>query len=164
MEVEDYKKKIMTYFKDANARPNYVIYMRSLLYGAFRPSLSEDMETFTKAVNELISEGKVTYDNSNPGLDVLRLTNKGYDSIFPHEVDDNDLRVKIMSLFKDCRPNEVVTMRKIRFSFLPTLNPKEQDHFPAVCNQLIREEILKHKVSPLECLVLTHKGYEEIHR
>lgn len=164
MEVADCKKRIMAYFRDSNARPNYVLYMKSLLYGAFRPNSLEDMEIFTKAVNELIKEGKVIYDNSNPGLDVLRLTINGYNSIFPKEVDDNELKAKIISLFKNCRPNEIVTMRKIRFSFLPTLNPKEQDHFPMVCNGLIREGLLKHKTDHIDRLELTPKGYEEIHK
>lgn len=164
MEVADCKKRIMAYFRDSNARPNYVLYMKSLLYGAFRPNSLEDMEIFTKAVNELIKEGKVIYDNSNPGLDVLRLTINGYNSIFPKEVDDNELKAKIISLFKNCRPNEIVSMRKIRFSFLPTLNPKEQDHFPMVCNELIREGLLKHKTDNIDRLELTPKGYEEIHK
>lgn len=63
----------------------------------------------------------------------------------------------------NCRAGHIVMMRVFRFSLLPKLNPKEQDLFIEVVNDLISNGYIEYEKSSPECLRLTKKGYVHIY-
>ena len=76
------------------------------------------------------------------------------------------LKQEILHVFenRNCRPNDIIMMRYWRFTFLPRLNPKEQDLFTSAVNDLIDEGKLIYEKGPLECLRLTEHGYDELYQ
>lgn len=61
------------------------------------------------------------------------------------------------------RANHIVMMRVFRFSVIPKLNPKEQDLFDDVANELIDNGYITYEMSSPECLRLTEKGFDYIY-
>lgn len=75
------------------------------------------------------------------------------------------LKQAILHAFEkhNCMANEIVPMRYWRFTFLPKLNPKEQELFAPAVNELIDEGKIIYEKEPLECLRLTEAGYEVLY-
>lgn len=75
------------------------------------------------------------------------------------------LKDAIMHQFEEQnrRDNEIITMRFWRFTFIPNLNPIEQDMFYGCVNELIDEGKITYEKDGLECLRLTQKGYDVIY-
>ena len=64
---------------------------------------------------------------------------------------------------QNCRANDVVPMRYWYFTFLRSLNPKEQDMFEECVNELVNEGKIIYEKELLECLRLTQKGYDGLY-
>ncbi len=62
-----------------------------------------------------------------------------------------------------CKAGEIVPMRVIRFSLIMNLNPKEKELFNIVFGGLQITGYFTYKKDPLECIVLTQKGYDYIY-
>jgi hypothetical protein len=63
----------------------------------------------------------------------------------------------------NCKTNEIVMMRNIRFGLIDKLNPKEKEIFDAVFNGLIFTGYYTYQSDSPECLRLTEKGYDYIY-
>ena len=63
----------------------------------------------------------------------------------------------------NCKAGEIVPMRVIRFSLIMNLNPKEKELFNIVFVGLQITGYFTYKKDPLECIVLTQKGYDYIY-
>lgn len=76
------------------------------------------------------------------------------------------LKQEILHVYesKNCRPNDIIMMRTWELSFLPRLNPKEQDLFIPAVNELIDEGKLIYEEGAVGCLRLTERGYEELYQ
>ncbi len=78
----------------------------------------------------------------------------------------NKIEEIIFDLFRKakCRENHIIMMRSINLTY-HNLNPKEQDLFYGVINELIKDGyfIYEDASSGPECLRLTKKGYEKIY-
>ena len=76
------------------------------------------------------------------------------------------LKREILNVFesRNSRPNDIIMMRYWRFTFLPKLNPRDQDLFTPAVNELIDEGKLIYEKESLECLRLTERGYEELYQ
>lgn len=63
----------------------------------------------------------------------------------------------------NCKTNEIVMMRNIRFGLIDKLNPKEKEIFDAVLNGLIFTGYYTYHSDSPECIRLTEKGYDYIY-
>lgn len=70
----------------------------------------------------------------------------------------------ILDFFRrsNCRAGQIVMFRNLRNS-MTNLNPKEQDLFMAVANELIEHGYFTFEQEPLQCLRLSDKGYQYIY-
>ena len=77
----------------------------------------------------------------------------------------NELKQAIMHVFEqqNLRANEIIPMRYWNFTFLPALNPKEQDLFVECVNDLIKEGKIIYEKAGLECLRLTQAGFDGLY-
>lgn len=71
-----------------------------------------------------------------------------------------ELKDAIMYQFEkqNLKENEIIPMRYWNFTFIPNLNPKEQDIFEESVNELIDEGKLLYEPDGLSCLRLTKLG------
>lgn len=76
-----------------------------------------------------------------------------------------ELKQTIMHVFEqqNLRANEIIPMRYWYFTFLRSLNPKEQDLFEECVNELIDEGKIVYEKEGLECLRLTQEGYNGLY-
>lgn len=159
MTKDEARKIVLAKFARTNSRANHVLPMRTLRIGVMQRLSREDQEVFINGINSLIEDGVVTYEPPREGLEVLRLTEQGYDELYKAK-DISDLKGDIMNIFrgKNINENEIIPMRYFIQSFVPTLNPKDQDQFTAACNELISEGKLSYEDGSegLECLRLIH--------
>lgn len=160
MTIQEAKDIILAKFASTNSRANHVLPMRTLRFGVMQRMTRADQETFITGINSLIEEGLITYESPRDGgLEVLRLTETGYDQLYQAKGVEA-LKNDIMAVFrrKNINPNEIIMMRYFIQSFVPTLNPKDQDNFTAACNELINEGKLRYEdgTTGLECLRLIH--------
>lgn len=160
MTIQEAKEIVLGKFASTNSRANHVLPMRTLRFGVMQRLTRADQEIFVNGINSLIEEGLITYESpSDGGLEVLRLTEIGYDQLYQAKGIET-LKSDIMTVFrrKNINPNEIILMRYFIQSFIPTLNPKDQDHFTAACNELIAEGKLRYEngSTGLKCLRLIH--------
>lgn len=160
MTIQEAKDIVLAKFASTNSRANHVLPMRTLRFGVMQRMTRTDQETFITGINSLIEEGLITYESPRDGgLEVLRLTETGYDQLYQAKGIEA-LKNDIMAVFrrKNINPNEIIMMRYFIQSFVPTLNPKDQDNFTAACNELINEGKLRYEdeTTGLECLRLIH--------
>jgi hypothetical protein len=63
----------------------------------------------------------------------------------------------------NCKTNEIVMMRSIRFGVIDKLNPKEKEIFCTILNGLIFTGYYTYQEDSPECIRLTEKGYDYIY-
>jgi hypothetical protein len=78
---------------------------------------------------------------------------------------ERELAELIFDTFRasNCKTNEIVMMRAIRFGVIAKLNPKEKDIFFTVFNGLIFTGYFTYEQTSPECIRLTKKGYDYIY-
>lgn len=163
MTKEELKQLIMQQFERQNCKPNHVIPMR-FWRNAFLSSLNpKDQDMFVDAVNDLISEGKIIYEPD--GLECLRLTEIGYNSLFQNSKSTADIEEDIMDMFRrgNYRVGQVILMRVILNTYYSNLNPKEQTLFVPAINSLIDKRYIYYLESSPESLRLEQAGYDYIY-
>lgn len=165
--IEQYKNIIKDTFKRNNCRAGDIIPMRTFRFGVMQSLNGVQRGEFIDTIEELINQRLLSYENNGAGLDVLRLTEDGYNALYC-DPDEVSIAKKIMKVFSDQHLDvgQVVTFRFIRMSFLPTLNPKEQDAFVDVCNKLIMAHWInyQHNNNGLECLMLLDSGADYLYK
>lgn len=160
--VEDYKRDIKEQFRRMDARPNNVVFLNIFYWGILRNASAEELKNFRTAIFDLITQGFVKYDNSNPGFNMLRLTTEGYINLYP-QVDDTKITRVLANWFAPLKVNDYITTREMWTYYFQLLNPLEQDRIPVICNRLIEQGYLGHSNRPTERFILTQKGYDKIH-
>lgn len=145
MTIEEARRIVMSKFASTNSRANHVLPMRTLRFTVMQNLNREDQETFVNGINELIQEGMITYEPPQNGLEVLRLTEQGYNVLYQARSRET-LKRDIMSAFRqqNITPGQVLPMRYFIHNYVPSLNPKDQDQFTAACNELIDEGKLQY--------------------
>lgn len=161
---EEYKEIVLNKFVQNNCREGHVITIRDLRFSVMINMTKEEQNDFIDSINSLIQDGLITYEADRPGMEVLRLTQNGYDKIYP-PANKVNVAKKIMDIFKNqhIEVGQVVTFRYIDFNFFSKLNPKEQDVFEEVCNKLIAAQWIEYKNKGIECLMLLQRGYDFIY-
>lgn len=78
---------------------------------------------------------------------------------------ERELAELIFDTFRasNCKTNEIVMMRSIRFGVIAKLNPKEKEIFFTVFNGLIFTGYFTYEQTSPECIRLTEKGYDYIY-
>ena len=78
---------------------------------------------------------------------------------------ERELAELIFDTFRasNCKTNEIVMMRSIRFGVIAKLNPKEKEIFFTVFNGLIFTGYFTYEQTSPECIRLTKKGYDYIY-
>ncbi len=78
---------------------------------------------------------------------------------------ERDIAELIFDKFRasNCKTNEIVMMRSIRFGVIDILNPKEKEIFHTVLNGLIFTGYYTYHSDSPECIRLTEKGYDYIY-
>lgn len=116
----------------------------------------------------MITDGLVTYEGANTGLEVIRLTEKGFSQLY-HSMADYQIADALMQMFarSKYKVGEIIPMRNINMQFIPNLNPVEQDRFEHVANTLIEAGLITYedgKIKPIPGLVLQQPGYNYIYK
>lgn len=78
---------------------------------------------------------------------------------------ERELAELIFDAFRrfNCKTNEIIMMRTIRFGVIDKLNPKEKEIFFTVFNGLIFTGYFTYEQTSPECIRLTEKGYDYIY-
>ena len=78
---------------------------------------------------------------------------------------ERELAELIFDTFRasNCKTNEIVMMRSIRFGVIDKLNPKEKEMFFTVLNGLIFTGYYTYQGDSPECIRLSEKGYDYIY-
>lgn len=164
----DYRDIVFEAFRNINARAGHVVPMRTFRFGVMRQLNPVQQEEFVAEMNAMITDGLVTYEDANTGLEVLRLTEKGFSQLYQSRA-DYQIADALMQMFarSNYRIGEIIPMRNISMKFIPSLNPVEQDRFEYVVNKLIEAGLIIYedgKTKPIPGLVLQQPGYDYIYK
>lgn len=164
----DYKDIVFDAFRNINARAGHVVPVRTFRFGIMRKMNLVEQEEFVAEINAMIKDGLVTYEGANTGLEVLRLTEKGFSQLYRPRA-DYQIADALMDLFarSNYRVGEIIPMRNITMQFIPSLNPVEQDRFEMVANTLIEAGLISYEDGTnkaISGLVLQQRGYDYIYR
>ena len=167
MTQDEYKEIVWEAFRRTNSRPGHILFMRTFRFGVMRSMNPVEEKEFIDMINQMIGEELITYEPGNGGMDLLRLTEKGYDHLYGCKT-DSQIAELIMNEFRkgNYRENQIIPMRNFNFNFIPRLNPKEQDRFADVVNKLIDVGFVSYKDATqghIEGLVLQQAGYDYIY-
>lgn len=164
----DYKEIVYDAFRRTKSRAGHILFMRTFRMGAMRRMNPVEQQKFIDTLNAMISEGLITYESGDGGMDLLRLTDAGYNELYQCKA-DYEIAEMLMNEFSrnNYKVGEIIPMRNINFNFIPRLNPKEQDRFAGVVNTLIDNGFIiyddgKHD-NPIEGLILQEGGYNYIY-
>lgn len=164
---ERYKEMVWDAFRSIKARPGHILFMRTFRFGAMRNLNPEEQKRFIDTLNDMIALGLISYESGDGGMDLLRLTEKGYDELYTCRQDEI-IAGLLMNEFRkaQCNVGHIIPMRHFNFNFIPLLNPKEQDRFVNIANILIANKFISYedgKEKPIEGLVLQQAGYNYIY-
>ena len=164
----DYRDIVFEAFRNINARAGHVVPMRTFRFGVMRQLNPVQQEEFVAEMNAMITDGLVTYEDANTGLEVLRLTEKGFSQLYQSRA-DYQIADALMQMFarSNYKVGEIIPMRNITMQFIPSLNPVEQDRFEYVANTLIDAGFITYedgKNKPISGLILQHLGFDYIYR
>lgn len=167
MAQDEYKKIVWEAFRRTNSRPGHILFMRTFRFGVMRNMNPVEEKEFIDTINQMIGEELITYESGNGGMDLLRLTEKGYDQLYECQK-DSQIAELIMNEFRkgNYRVNQIIPMRNFNFNFIPRLNPKEQDRFVDVVNKLIDYGFISYEDATqnhLVGLVLQQAGFDYIY-
>lgn len=126
-----------------------------------------EQQKFIDTLNTMISEGLITYESGDGGMDLLRLTDAGYNELYQCKA-DYEIAEMLMNEFSrnNYKVGEIIPMRNINMQFIPSLNPVEQDRFEHVANTLIDAGFITYedgKSKPIPGLILQQRGYDYIY-
>lgn len=165
----NYKEIVFDAFRRTNSRAGHILFMRTFRMGAMRRMNPAQQQEFIDTLDAMIAEGLITYESGDGGMDLLRLTEAGYNELYKCK-EDYEIAEMVMNEFRRNNYNigEIIPMRSFNFNFIPRLNPKEQDRFAVVVNTLIDSGFIiyndgKHD-KPIEGLILQEGGYNYIYK
>ena len=155
----NYEEIVLDAFRKINARAGHVVPIRNFRNGIMRQMNPVEQEEFIA--------GLVTYEGANTGLEVIRLTEKGFSQLY-HSMADYQIADALMQMFarSKYKVGEIIPMRNINMQFIPSLNPVEQDRFEHVANTLIDAGFITYedgKSKPIPGLILQQRGYDYIY-
>lgn len=132
--------------------------MRLFRFGIMQDMSQKERMDFFQALNEMIAEGLIIYEENSP--EAIRLTKRGYDMLYVVRP-DQELKDCIMNLFRKhkCKEGEIVMMRYVWDLACTEFNPKEEEQFERLANELIKDGYMTYEKDTLECIRLTKKGY-----
>jgi hypothetical protein len=76
------EKLILNEIEKQNSREGNVVMMRNLNFNLIQNLNPKEKELFLPAVNNLIDNGLVTYEDGSNGIECLRFTRQGYDKLY----------------------------------------------------------------------------------
>lgn len=165
---ETYKSIVGDAFRRTNSRAGHILFMRTFRMGAMRRMNPDEQREFIDTLNDMITQGLISYESGDGGMDLIRLTDAGYAELYGCRP-DYQIAEMVMSEFKriNCQIGHIIPMRNFNFNFIPRLNPKEQDRFVDVVNTLINNGFItyndgKHD-KPVEGMILQENGYNYIY-
>lgn len=165
----NYREIVFDAFRRTNSRAGHILFMRTFRMGAMRRMNPEEQKEFVDALNAMINEGLITYENGDGGMDLIRLTDAGYKELYQCK-EDYEIADMVMNEFgrMNYEVGQIIPMRNFNFNFIPRLNPVEQDRFVDVVNTLIDAGFItyddgKHD-KPIEGLILQEPGYNYIYK
>lgn len=164
---QDYREIVWEAFRSTKARPGHILFMRTFKFGAMRNMNPEEQKRFIETLNDMIDLGLISYESGDGGMDLLRLTERGYEELYDCR-SNAEIAKLLLNEFKknNYKVGEIIPMRNFNFNFIPRLNPKEQDRFVEVANTLIANGYVSYedgKQKPIEGLVLQQAGYNYIY-
>lgn len=163
----NYEEIVLDAFRKINARAGHVVPIRNFRNGIMRQMNPVEQEKFIAVINAMITDGLVTYEGANTGLEVIRLTEKGFSQLY-HSMADYQIADALMQMFarSKYKVGEIIPMRNINMQFIPSLHPVEQDRFEHVTNTLIDAGFITYedgKSKPIPGLILQQRGYDYIY-
>lgn len=169
MTKEDYKEIVWDAFRRTNSRPGHIIFMRTFRFGVMQKMNHDEGKQFIDTINQMIGEGLITYEPGSGGMDLLRLTDEGYKELYKNSKENFEIAELLMFEFKrsNMKVGHLLPMRNINHTFIPRLNPVEQDRFVSVVNTLIEKSYISYddgKQKPVEGLILQQNGYDFIYK
>lgn len=165
----DMREIVFDAFRRTNSRAGHILFLRAFRAGIMRRMNPEEQKGFVNTLNSLITEGLIQYESGDDGMDLIRLTEKGYEQLYQRKP-DHEIAEMLMNEFRrlNYRVGQSVPMRNLNHNLIPRLNPKEQDQFVRVVNELIKNEYIAYDSgetgSPIEGLRLCSRGYDHIYK
>jgi hypothetical protein len=159
--MREFEEQIKNLFRQQNCKPGHVILMQTVRCILLDRLNHVEREECENTIKSLIEDGFCTYDNQ--GLECLRLTEQGYNGLYPRRSDDQ-LEELIFNLFRqnDCKAGQGFMERQLR-NLEQTLNPEDAKGLIDAMNRLIKDGDIIYKVESPAFIRLTEKGYKKVY-
>ena len=158
---------ILKEFEKQNSRAGHILMLRNLNFGLLQKLNPKQQEQFEPAINSLIEKGFIIFEDGSAGIESLRLTQLGYDSLYNKSKSVSQIEVLILKEFEkqNSKVGNILMLRNLNFGLFQTLNPKEQNLFEPAVNSLIEKGLITYEdgSSGLGCLRLTELGFDKLY-
>ena len=165
MTQNDIANLIMNQFAETNSKPNHVIQERWINQVLLRQLNPKEQNLINPAINDLVNDGLIITEDRR-GFCIV-LTEKGFDSIYPIDVNEVIERIgrTIMQQFSNTnsKVNHVVDYKWINFNLSKGLNPKENALIERAIERLVENGLITTEDRHGFCMVLTQKGFDYIY-
>lgn len=160
--MKKFEEQIKNLFRQQNCKVGHVIPMRTVRFSLLNRLNPKEQQECIETINSLIGEGFCTYEKD--GLECLRLTENGYNGLYPRQ-SDMQLEELVLNLFRQfqCEVGKGVMERQLR-NLEQSLNPEDSKGLIDAVNRLISEGYLIYKAETPAFLFLTEKGYNRIYK
>jgi RNA recognition motif-containing protein len=82
MPVEQIKSSILKQFENQNSRAGHILMIKNLNFGLLQKMNPKEQGLFNPAIEQLIEEELITYEDGSSGVECLRLTDLGFEQLY----------------------------------------------------------------------------------
>ena len=156
---------IMNEFEKGKLKTNEILPLRNFRHGLMLKLNPKQQEEFFEAINSLIAKEYITYEDGTQGIECIRLTQSGFDTLYKNSKSVLDIEKQIMSEFVklNSKAGHIVMLKNLDLGLFQNLNPKEKPLYNEAINSIIQKEIVTYENNSFECLRLTEKGYDTLY-
>ena len=160
--MNNYEEFIKNLFRQAKCKPGHIVPMRTINHSLINRLNPEEQKQCIDVINNMIKSGFCIYEKDK--LECLRLTDKGYEGLYPNKSLE-ELEKVILDIFRktNCKTGEGFMERQLR-NLERDLNPEDSKTLIEAANNLIQEGYCIYETQPSGFFKLTQKGYDRIYK
>lgn len=160
--MNNYEEFIKNLFRQAKCKPGHILPLRTIKNSLINRLNPEEQKRCIEDINRMIESGFCTYDSGT--LECLRLTDKGYEGLYPKK-SLSELEDVILDIFRktNSKVGQGFMERQLR-NLERDLNPEDSKTLIEAANHLIQDGYCIYEALPTGFLKLTQKGYDRIYK
>lgn len=158
---------ILKEFERLNSKAGDILMMKNLYLGLMQKLNPREKMQFEPAVNNLMNNGYIIYEDASAGPECLRLTDLGFEKLYQNSKNKEGIEGLILKEFEkyNSKVGDVLLMKNLYLGLVQKLNPKEKMQFESAVNGLIDKGCIIYEDSSAgpECIRLTNLGFEKLY-